>query len=442
MRVLIVDDEQVQRESLAGFLKNIGHQVFTADSGGSALALLEKEPVEVVLTDFKMPGMTGAQLLHDIRRRYPSIVVILITAYGTIDTAVNAMKAGAWDFLTKPVDLDILENQLNAIQDYFKNQVKAQSASTYSGPPTENYVAVDPKMVKLFQQAERLAASNATVLVTGETGTGKEVLARFIHDHSPRKSSPFVAVNSAALPGNLVESELFGHEKGAFTGATGQRIGRFEEADKGTLFLDEIGDLPLLVQIKLLRFLQESEFQRVGGNKTIRTDTRVISATNVDLKQAVQEGSFREDLYYRVNVVQLQLPPLRERHQDIIPLAEFFIRKVCDRERLTPPALSESARQALLAYTFPGNIRELQNIVERAVLLTTSPELTVDELSLEQDSEPITGGENLTDYLATLERNLILEALQNAGGNQSECARQLGISERVLRYKLGKYKIR
>ncbi|MCF7800872.1 MAG: sigma-54 dependent transcriptional regulator [Candidatus Marinimicrobia bacterium] len=442
MRILIVDDEQVQRESLAGFLKNIGHQVFTADSGGNALAVLEKEPVEVVLTDFKMPGMTGAQLLHDIRRRYPSIVVILITAYGTIDTAVNAMKAGAWDFLTKPVDLDILESQLNAIRDYFKSQTKTSRTPASPGLEAEHYVAVDEKMVKLFQQAERLAASNATVLITGETGTGKEVLARFIHDHSPRKSGPFVAVNSAALPGNLVESELFGHEKGAFTGATGQRIGRFEEANKGTLFLDEIGDLPQDVQVKLLRFLQESEFQRVGGNKTLKTDTRVISATNVNLQQAVREASFREDLYYRVNVVQLHLPPLRERRQDIIALAEFFIRKVSDREGLTPPVLSESAKQALLAYSFPGNIRELQNIVERAVLLTTSQELSVEELALEQNSDPLTGGENLTDYLATLERDLIVNALQESGGNQSECARQLGISERVLRYKLGKYKIR
>lgn len=441
MRILVVDDEQIQRESLAGFLKNIGHQVFTADSGGNALAILEQEPVEVVLTDFKMPGMTGAQLLHDIRRRYPAIVVILITAYGTIDTAVNAMKAGAWDFLTKPVDLDILESQLTAISDHFKTRKKSAESHALLDMDRDTYIAVDEKMVKLFQQAERLAQSNATVLITGETGTGKEVLARFIHHQSPRRDKPFVAVNSAALPGNLVESELFGHEKGAFTGASAQRIGRFEEADKGTLFLDEIGDLPQDVQVKLLRFLQEGELQRVGGNKTFKTDTRVISATNVNLKLAVQEGSFREDLYYRINVVQLRLPPLRDRRKDIIPLAEFFIAKVSARENLNPPNLSDEAKQALLGYAFPGNIRELHNLMERAVLLTTGDQITGDELAFEADYAAAPG-ENLNDYLANLERDLIVTTLQEAAGNQSECARRLGISERVLRYKLDKYKIR
>ncbi|HCW76969.1 MAG TPA: two-component system response regulator [Candidatus Marinimicrobia bacterium] len=440
MRILIVDDEQIQRDSLAGFLKHAGHQVFMADSGGNALALLQQELVEVVLTDYKMPGMTGAQLLHDIRRRYPNIVVLLITAFGTIETAVNAMKAGAWDFLTKPIDLDILENQLKAIASFFKEQTQTKSKLTPF--VTGEFVAVDEQMVKLFQQAERLAQSNATVLITGETGTGKEVLAQFIHTHSPRKKNPFIAVNSAALPGNLVESELFGHEKGAFTGAAAQRIGRFEEADKGTLFLDEIGDLPPDVQVKLLRFLQEGEIQRVGGNKTIKTDTRVISATNVDLKQAVFGGTFREDLYYRINVVRIQIPALRDRRRDIIPLAEFFSQKVAQRERLSPVALTESAKQALLTYAFPGNIRELQNLMERAVLLTDSGQIDTLDLAFEQPLAAVPASENLPDYLATLERDLIMTTLTASNGNQSECARRLGISERVLRYKLGKYGVR
>jgi len=440
MRILIVDDEQIQRDSLAGFLKHAGHQVFTADSGGNALALLQQELIEVVLTDYKMPGMTGAQLLHDIRRRYPNIVVLLITAFGTIETAVNAMKAGAWDFLTKPIDLDILENQLKAIASFFKEQTQTKSKLTPF--VTGEFVAVDEQMVKLFQQAERLAQSNATVLITGETGTGKEVLAQFIHTHSPRKKNPFIAVNSAALPGNLVESELFGHEKGAFTGAAAQRIGRFEEADKGTLFLDEIGDLPPDVQVKLLRFLQEGEIQRVGGNKTIKTDTRVISATNVDLKQAVFGGTFREDLYYRINVVRIQIPALRDRRRDIIPLAEFFSQKVAQRERLSPVALTESAKQALLTYAFPGNIRELQNLMERAVLLTDSGQIDTLDLAFEQPLAAVPASENLPDYLATLERDLIMTTLTASNGNQSECARRLGISERVLRYKLGKYGVR
>ena len=440
MRILIVDDEQIQRDSLAGFLKHAGHQVFTADSGGNALALLQQELIEVVLTDYKMPGMTGAQLLHDIRRRYPNIVVLLITAFGTIETAVNAMKAGAWDFLTKPIDLDILENQLKAIASFFKEQTQTKSKLTPF--VTGEFVAVDEQMVKLFQQAERLAQSNATVLITGETGTGKEVLAQFIHTHSPRKKNPFIAVNSAALPGNLVESELFGHEKGAFTGAAAQRIGRFEEADKGTLFLDEIGDLPPDVQVKLLRFLQEGEIQRVGGNKTIKTDTRVISATNVDLKQAVLGGTFREDLYYRINVVRIQIPALRDRRRDIIPLAEFFSQKVAQREHLSPVALTESAKQALLTYAFPGNIRELQNLMERAVLLTDSGQIDTLDLAFEQPLAAVPASENLPDYLATLERDLIMTTLTASNGNQSECARRLGISERVLRYKLGKYGVR
>lgn len=440
MRILIVDDEQIQRDSLAGFLKHAGHQVFTADSGGNALALLQKEQIEIVLTDYKMPGMTGAQLLHDIRRRYPNIVVLLITAFGTIETAVNAMKAGAWDFLTKPIDLDILEGQLDAIAAFFKGQAKAKSHSTLS--TTSDFVAVDEQMVKLFQQAERLAQSNATVLITGETGTGKEVLARFIHDHSTRKNNHFIAVNSAALPGNLVESELFGHEKGAFTGASAQRIGRFEEADKGTLFLDEIGDVPQDVQVKLLRFLQEGEIQRVGGNKTIKTNARVISATNVDLQQAVKDGTFREDLYYRINVVRIPIPALRDRRQDIIPLADFFIRKITSRENLELLHLSESAKQALLTYTFPGNIRELQNIIERACLLADSGVIDASDLAFEQSYSPVAEAENLPDYLASLERDLIVSTLQETKGNQSECARRLGISERVLRYKLGKYGVR
>lgn len=440
MRILIVDDEQIQRDSLAGFLKHAGHQVFTAESGGSALVLLQREPVEIVLTDYKMPGMTGAQLLHDIRRRYPNIVVLLITAYGTIETAVNAMKAGAWDFLTKPIDLDILENQLDAIAAFFRDQTKAKTKLTPTTPG--DFVAVDEQMVHLFQQAERLAQSNATVLITGETGTGKEVLARFIHEHSQRKNQPFIAVNSAALPGNLVESELFGHEKGAFTGASAQRIGRFEEADTGTLFLDEIGDLPQDVQVKLLRFLQEGEIQRVGGNKTIKTNARVISATNVDLQQAVKEGTFREDLYYRINVVRIPIPALRDRRQDIVALADHFIQKISAREKITPAGLTDSAKQLLLAYAFPGNIRELQNIMERAVLLSLNGTIESTDLAFERAITVSQETENLPDYLATLERDLIVTTLQETKGNQSECARRLGISERVLRYKLGKYGVR
>ena len=441
-RILIVDDEQIQRESLAGFLKKIGYDVGTAESAQTALAHLHKHPVDIVLSDYKMPYMTGVDLLKEVKSRHPNVILVLITAFGTVDIAVDAMKSGAWDFLTKPVDLDQLELLIKGIEDHIRSSQHPQNISLEHDSGEVGFLARDAVMLGLLQQAKRVADSQVTVLITGETGVGKEVLAEYIHQHSPRGNEPMVAVNCAALPSHLIESELFGHEKGAFTGATAARVGRFEEAHTGTLFLDEIGDLPLDMQTKLLRFLQSGEFQRIGENKVLKSDVRVIAATNVDLLHAIELGEFREDLYYRLNVINLEIPPLRSRPDDIQVLSEYFLAKFAAREGRSEMILSSKAMAALETYYFPGNVRELGNLLERAVLLCQGPEILAEGLKLQTKAdEKITSGK-LKDSVGGLEVDLIKNTLEEAGGNQSECARRLGISERVLRYKLQKYNLK
>ncbi|MBC8377441.1 MAG: sigma-54-dependent Fis family transcriptional regulator [FCB group bacterium] len=441
-KILIVDDEQLQRESLAGFLKKIGYDVSTAESAQTALAHMYKHPVDIVLSDYKMPYMTGADLLKEVKSRHPNVILVLITAFGTVDIAVDAMKSGAWDFLTKPVDLDQLETLLKGIEDHIHTSQNPHNISLEQDSGELGFLARDSVMLALLQQAKRVADSQVTVLITGETGVGKEVLAEYIHQHSPRCKHPVVAVNCAALPSHLIESELFGHEKGAFTGATATRVGRFEEAHGGTLFLDEIGDLPLEMQTKLLRFLQSGEFQRIGENKVLKSDVRVIAATNVDLLHAIEIGEFREDLYYRLNVINLEIPPLRSRPDDIKVLSEYFLEKFAVREGRSEMILSSKALAALETYHFPGNVRELGNLLERAVLLCQGPEILAEGLNLQSKAkEKITSGK-LKDSVGGLEVDLIKNTLEEAGGNQSECARRLGISERVLRYKLQKYNLK
>ena len=441
-KLLIVDDEQLQRDSLAGFLKKIGYDVSTADSAQTALAHMHRHPVDIVLSDYKMPYMTGADLLKEVKSRHPNVILVLITAFGTVDIAVNAMKSGAWDFLTKPVDLDQLETLLKGIEDHIHSSKNPDIISIEQDSEAMDFLAKDPVMLGLLQQAQRVADSQVTVLITGETGVGKEVLAEFIHQHSSRSKQPMVAVNCAALPSHLIESELFGHEKGAFTGATATRIGRFEEAHEGTLFLDEIGDLPLDMQTKLLRFLQSGEFQKIGENKVLKSDVRVIAATNVDLLYAIQIGEFREDLYYRLNVINLEIPPLRSRPDDIKVLADYFLEKFGLREGRSGMTLSSKALEALQSYHFPGNVRELGNLLERAVLLCNDPEILADGLNLQNNPNEKAISGKLKDSVDGLEVDLIKRTLDEAGGNQSECARRLGISERVLRYKLQKYHLK
>lgn len=442
-KILIVDDEQLQRDSLAGFLKKIGYVVATADSAQTALAHMYSNQVDIVLSDYKMPYMTGADLLQEVKSRHPGVILVLITAFGTVDIAVKAMKSGAWDFLTKPVDLDRLEALLRGIEAHLKERNTVQEDKTQDiSTEVNDFIAKDPAMLQVLQQANRVAGSQTTLLITGETGVGKEVLAEYIYKHSQRAKQAMVALNCAALPSHLIESELFGHEKGAFTGATAARMGRFEEAHKGTLFLDEIGDLPLDMQTKLLRFLQSGEFQKIGQNKVLKSDVRILAATNVDLEHAVEIGEFREDLYYRLNVINLHIPPLRERRADIEILAQLFLKQFTVRENRLDIQFSDEALKHLRAYHFPGNVRELGNMIERAVLLCLDQEITPQDLPLKIVKQGQVTGGNLKDSVVNMESDLISKTLEESNGNQSECARRLGISERVLRYKLQKYQLK
>jgi len=442
--VLVVDDEPAQRQVLAGFLRKRGYRVTEAAEADAALTIVARETVDLVLSDIRMPGRSGAELLDEVRALNPEVPVILMTAYGTIASAVDAMKRGAADYLTKPIDLDELEIlvgralERRALESENRELRRAlEGRYRLEGLETSN-----ARMAEAINTAARAAASRATILIRGESGTGKELLARAIHYASPRRQKPFVAVNVAALPETLVESELFGHERGAFTGADRERRGRFELADGGTLLLDEIGDLPRATQVKLLRVLQERAFERLGGTRTITVDVRVIAATNRDLEAAVRDGSFREDLYYRLNVVTIELPPLRERREDIPLLVEKFVARFAAEAGRTIEGVSREALDQLVRYTYPGNVRELENIVQRAVVLARGPRITTADLPLHVGAPPGEGrgeGTTFVERVAAFERRLILEALERAQGVQTRAARELGMSERHLRYKLKKY---
>lgn len=367
-RILIVDDEPSLRRILEASFEKHGWATGSAECAEAALTLLEREPFDVVLTDVTMPGMSGTELLSRIRGRWPELPVIVMTAYGTIPQAVQAIRDGAFEYVTKPFDLDRLRKVAQAAL----SERKGRKATSRSAPPLADepaLIAESPEMKRVLEIVDRVADSRATALITGESGTGKEVVAKRLHRLSPRREHPFVAVSCAALPETLLESELFGYEKGAFTGAETAKPGRFEVADGGTLFLDEIGEIPLSTQVKLLRVLQEREFERLGSNRPVRVDTRVIAATNRNLQRAVDEGRFRLDLLYRLQVVEIHLPPLRERPGDILPLARHFLARqsALNDRRLTE--IAPDAERALLAYAWPGNVRELENVIERAVVL-------------------------------------------------------------------------
>jgi len=451
MRLMVVEDGKSQRKMLVDFLRAEGHSVLEAENGDSALALLKDNLVDVMLLDYKMPSMDGMEVLEKAREITPEIDVIMMTAYGTVETAVNAMKAGAADYLTKPVDLEevmILIQRLGERRLLMKENRVLREELRSRGVTADKIIYRSEAMEEMINLAGRVAASRAAVLLQGESGTGKELLARLLHTLSPRAEAPLVIVNCAALPETILESELFGHEKGAFTGATRSRIGRFEEADGGTLFLDEIGELSSSVQVKLLRFLQEHEFQRVGGNRTLTSDVRVISATNKDLAARVREGGFRDDLFYRLNVVPITVPPLRERKEDIIPLVDHFLARFAAENGKAVTGVDPTARDLLLKYDFPGNVRELENIIERAVVITRTNLVGVDDLpfgpeSVETGTYPMPGaGARLREEVEKLEIRMIRKATRNSGNNQSRAAERLGISERMLRYKLKKYKLK
>jgi DNA-binding NtrC family response regulator len=440
--ILLVDDEESQRRVLAGFLRKAGFDVLQASHAAEAVSLAERHTLDLVITDLRMPDRDGLELLGDLHRINPGLPAILMTAFGTIQTAVDAMKRGAADYLTKPIDLDELDALITRVLErralLSENaELRRQVEEKYH---LQGLATANAQMQEAISVAARAAATTVTVLIRGESGTGKELLARAVHHASPRRKGPFVAVNLAALPETLVESELFGHERGAFTGADRERRGRFELAEGGTLLLDEIGDLPRSTQVKLLRVLQERAFERLGGSRSLATNVRIIAATNRDLDAMVRDGAFREDLFYRLNVVAITLPPLRERREDIPALVEQFL------ERFAAPGspratISREAMDALVKYRYPGNVRELENIVQRAVALARSPLISTSDLpEYVLGLHPETPGDgSLPDQVARLERRLIERALAEAGGVQTQAARLLGISERHLRYKLRKY---
>lgn len=450
-RILIAEDEKPQRELLEGFLKKEGFEVDGVGSGREALQRLKENIYDIALIDYKMPELDGLQTLREIHRLYPELPVVMMTAYGTVETAVASMKEGALDYLTKPIDLDelllIFEKVLERSRLIHENRVlKAQLKERYT---FRHIIYQSPKMEEVMSLVARVAPSSSTVLIRGESGTGKELIANAIHYASPRGDKPFIKVSCSAIPETLLESELFGHEKGAFTGAFQRRIGRFEEASEGTIFLDEIGELSPVLQVKLLRVLQEKEFQRLGSNLSLKTDTRIIAATHRNLEEAMKKGEFREDLYYRLNVISIWVPPLRERREDIPPLIDYFLKKYSQLNQKNVSNLSQEARMLLLRYSYPGNVRELENIIERAVVLCRGEIITTQDLPYhlqeeksEKNWESLARSKTLPESLEELEKDLILKALRDHQGIQTKAAESLGISERVLRYKMKKYGIR
>jgi len=447
LNILVAEDGQSQREMLRGFLKDEGYEVSEAENGEEAIKELSDGYFDLLLLDYKMPGMDGMKVLEEVKRINPEIDVIMMTAYGTIDTAVRAMKAGAADYITKPIELEELAILLGRISE--RQTLKRENESLREelrgkGVTTDQIIYKSFAMDEVVNLSGRIANSSATVLIQGESGTGKELLAGLIHTLSPRSERPMIVVSCAALSENLLESELFGHEKGAFTGALRRRIGRFEEADGGTLFLDEIGELAPSIQVKLLRFLQGREFQRVGGNQTIRSDVRIISATNRNLEERVKEGTFREDLFYRLNVVTITVPPLRERKGDVSPLIDHFLKSFATENGKEIQGISPEAMDFLLKYDYPGNVRELENIIERAVVITrgsviSSRDLPFSGENLHADERGILDRGTLRESLEALERQLIQKAMEETSNHQTKAADLLGISERMLRYKLKKY---
>lgn len=437
-RILVVDDEVSVRESLHDWLKDSGHEVFTAANGGEALEIVKDKKPEIVITDLVMPGMDGLELTKKVKELFPDIEVIVITAYGSVATAIAAIKEGAYDYVEKPFcpeRVELLLEKLMERQKLIKENVslKQKLEDRYR---FEGIIAKSNKMRQIFEVVKVVAKSNATVLITGESGTGKELVARAIHSLSPRRDNPFVVVSCAALPESLLESELFGHERGSFTGAIAQKKGKFEYANKGTLFLDEIGDISANIQVHLLRVIEEKEFSRVGGNEPIRVDVRIISATNKDLKKAVEQGEFREDLYYRLNVVRIDLPPLRERKEDIPLLAEHFLKKFSAENQKEITGFSPEAREFLLRYEWPGNVRELENAIERAVILTKNNLVALADLTYRDFSTlAVTGSKRIDE----VEKSHILSVLKETKGNFSEAARVLGITRMTLYNKMKAY---
>jgi DNA-binding NtrC family response regulator len=442
--ILIVEDEAKMRRLLELNLGDDGFTTFSAEDAETGLKLLRANPIDLILTDLKLPGMNGLEFLQTIKRQNAALPVVVMTAFGSVETAVEAMKAGASDYVLKPFSLTemrmVIHKELDVRNLREENRsLREALGKRYSHP---NVVARSPKMQEVLATVERVARINSTVLLGGESGVGKDLIARAIHEKSRRASGPFVKINSTAIPENLLESELFGFEKGAFTGAVASKPGKFELADKGTLFLDEIGDVPPVTQVKLLRVLQEREFERLGGTRTVRVDVRLIAATNKDLREALEQGTFREDLYYRLNVVPIDIAPLRERREDIPDLVNLFISRFTGESGKPVESITPEAMQILVNYHWPGNVRELQNIVERACALAKGSVLDPSDIHLDvRPSKAANGPGGFLPEGMTLEQwedEMVQEALRRANGNKSQAARLLGLSRNALRYRLSK----
>jgi two-component system, NtrC family, response regulator AtoC len=458
--VLVAEDETNLRKVIAALLKRRGYQVTAVADGSAALESLEQRDYSVVITDLRMPQVDGMTLLKTLAERGADVPVIMITAHGTVDTAVEALKAGAFDFITKPFDQEVLVAVVaKAARTRALSQAETRHHATEEGQGRFGLVGTSAAMQRVFDIVDRVAGTPSTVLITGESGTGKELIAKALHEQSGRNQKPFIKVNCAAIPNTLIESELFGYEKGAFTGAVGSKPGRFELADEGTLFLDEIGEISTEMQVKLLRAIQESEFERVGGISTKRVDVRLVTATNRDLAAKVQAGNFREDLFYRLNVVPVRLPPLRERTDDIPLLVRNILLRYAVRLGREVDGLSESAMGVLLGYAWPGNIRELENVLERTVLFCEGPVIQAHELPPEMTGRPEVAGGNsmqvaipavgvtgLKDAVKMttqrLEREMIERALEETGGNVTRAARKLDISRKSLQTKMKEFGLR
>jgi len=445
-RVVVIDDEINAATALETLLGEVGYEVARASNGKDGLALVERLEPDVVLSDLRMPHVDGIELLTQLRQARPDVLVILMTAYGTVKTAVRAMKLGAEDYLSKPIDVEELEVVLGKAMEKRRlidesRLLRARLEQKYS---IDNLVGESPAMLAAFKTVRQVASSSASLLLLGESGTGKELFAQALHQNSSRRNKPFVKVACAALPETLLESELFGHEKGSFPGAVNARAGRFEMADGGTLFLDEIGDVSPAVQVKLLRFLEEREFERVGGNKTRKVDVRIVAATHRDLQKKVGDETFREDLYYRLNVIALHIPPLRERGSDIRLLAQHFLTRFAKANQKKVTGISDEALALLMCHPWKGNVRELEHAMERAVVLTEQPELAPEHFPAQRPLTEVPNGPSEGvcipgSSLAALEREAILRTLEAVGGSTSRAAELLGISPRKIQYKLKEY---
>lgn len=452
-KILVVDDENLVRNFLTETLKRMQFEVYSAENGMNALKLLKEHTFDLVITDMRMPDLTGIDVLKKVKELSPNTLVIVITAFGSIENAVEAMRLGAFNYLIKPFSPDTIEAVIEKLKDHLSLTAENRYFKETQAPlPRNELITESPIMKKIMKEVLQVAKSNANVLIHGPSGVGKEVIAHAIHYNSLRADKPFIKVNCAAIPETLIESEFFGHEKGSFTGADSRRLGRFELANKGTLLLDEITEVPLTLQPKLLRAIQEQEFERVGGTKPIRVDVRIISTTNRDIQLAIKEKALREDLYYRLNVIPIEVPSLRERSEDIIPLARYFLKKFSQENHLDMKTLSDGAEKLLASYDFPGNVRELSNIIERAVVISQGKTISPEALSLDQirpslpPPKGIIGAEAeksvtvpIGTPLSDLEKKMIIETLEANNQNRTLTAKMLNISVRTLRNKLQSY---